>query len=155
MSGTIVAMTQVLGPVLDPVVRRRPVPTPYRPQLLAWVDRLHSWPGRISSDYTVAALFAALLVVYLLTGRVAVGVLTLVLIVAFVPAVAFWGGVRAWERRNVVPAATNISDEAGVEPVDRARPPRLPAYIAGVAALWIGPEIVLRLSRRRKSHSRP
>ena len=68
MSGTIVAMTQVLGPVLDPVVRRRPVPTPYRPQLLAWVDRLHSWPGRISSDYTVAALFAALPLDRMLVG---------------------------------------------------------------------------------------
>jgi hypothetical protein len=140
--------------VLSRLLSRRPIPAAKHELALAWLRRSRTLLGRVTGPEVIATLFAALLVAYVLTGQLVVLIVALVLIPAFVVSLALWGGVRAWSRSGRQPPPPLV------RPVRRvavpttptaARPPidwtdvAVPA--AALAAMWVVPEVVLRVSR--------
>jgi hypothetical protein len=145
------------------LVARRPIPPALRPAAGVWVQRSHRPFGRLSSPEVAAVAFALSLLAYLLSGIAAFGFVAMAMIAVFIVAMATWGGIRSWERRDRVDQAAAARRAAVVtRRVRRANVQRLAAAEAAAArrrtvvtgglvlgGLWLGPELILRLSRPR------
>ena len=147
--------------VVARLVSRRPIPAANHELALAWLARSRTLIGRATGPEVIATVFAALLVAYVLSGQLAVLIVALVLIPAFVVSLAVWGGVREWSRSGRQPPPPLV------RPVRRVALPTTPAAArppidwtglavpaATLAALWVVPEVVLRVSRLVRARPR-
>jgi hypothetical protein len=78
------------------LLARRPIPESGSTSAEAWEARRHHGLLRLTSSPVLGTAAAIGLLIYLLSGIAAIFVLVLLLVIGFVAAFAFWGGLKAW-----------------------------------------------------------
>ncbi len=101
---------------LAELVARRPVHS--ESEAAQWVERSNRRFGRVTSSPVFGVAFAVLLLSYLLSGWLALGLLAVIMIPAFLAALAIWGGAHAWDRDGRPTAPAPVTNASAADPND-------------------------------------